>query len=205
MKYLPFEEFKIHTKLTSDEVFYRLRATVDTKGTWQILINKPFLGKVRRDNFRISRNTWWNPNFSLVIYGEIQSVGSGSCVLVKMRLAWSFFLFWLIWLGGVWYIFFGGTTNLIIQKIHTGIWQIDSPFWLLPPIFMFAFGYLLVIGNFKYAVNRSKEVFWRSFGVTQENIRFKDRIFGFTELQIINMLLLLTIVVSVLAIVISLL
>jgi hypothetical protein len=203
MKYLPFDDFEIHTALTSDEVFYRFRAAVDTKGTWQILINKPFWGKVKRNVFRISRATWWNPNFSLIISGEIQPEGSGSCIRVKIRLAWLFFLFWLFWLGGVWYIFFGGITKLIIQKIQTGIWQIESPFWMLPPIFMFAVGYLMVIGNFKHAANRSKEIFWRSFGVTRENVFFKGKIFGFTEFQIINMLLLLTVTVSVLAIAIS--
>ena len=163
------------------------------------------MGKVGRDNFRISRSTWWNPNFSLVISGEIHLEDSGSCLRIKMRLNWLFFLFWVIWLGIVWYSFFGGISNLIIQKIQTGSWQIDSPLWLLPPIFMFAFGYLLVIGNFKHAANRSKEIFWKSFEIAQENIITNDKIFGLTEFQIINMLLLLTVTVAVLAIVINLL
>ena len=68
---------------------------------------------------------------------------------------------------------------------------------------MFAVGYLMVIGNFRHAANRSKEIFWRSFGVTQENVFFKGKILGFTEFQIINMLLLLTVTVSVLVIAIS--
>ena len=98
MKYLPFEDFEIHTDLTSDEVFYRLRAVVETKETWGILIKKPFLGNVKRDGFIMSRNTWWNPNFSLVISGEIQSEGSRSCVRGKIRLAWSVFLVDVAWM-----------------------------------------------------------------------------------------------------------
>jgi len=203
MKYLPFEEFEIHTKLTSDEVFYRLRAAVETKETWGILSNKPFLGKVKRDNFRISRNTWWNPSFSLVIYGEVKSDSSGSCLRIKMRLHWFFFSFWAFGLGAICYSFFGGIAKLAIQKFQTGVWQIVSPLWLLPFVFMFAIWYLLVIGNFQNAANRSKEVFWKSFGVTREVVLFKDKILGFTEFQIIYILLFLTIAVSVLGILIS--
>lgn len=80
-----------------------------------------------RNNFRILRVTFWNPDFSLVISGDIQSEASGSRIRIKMRLHWLFFLFWTIWLGIVWYILFGGIAKLTLLKIQTGIWQIESP------------------------------------------------------------------------------
>ena len=110
MKYLPFEDFEIHTTMTSDEVFHKLRAAVS---------------------------------------GKIHSEGSGCCVRIRMRLLWFSFLFYLLILGWLWYMYFGGIANLIVQKVQTGIWQIESPWLLLPGIGMFAFGYLLSVGTFR--------------------------------------------------------
>jgi hypothetical protein len=80
MKYLPFEDFEIHTELTSDEVFYRLRAAVDTQRKWWIFTNKPFWGEVSRQYFKISTDTWWAYNFRPIIFGSFRS-GDSRCYL----------------------------------------------------------------------------------------------------------------------------
>jgi hypothetical protein len=205
MKYLPFEDFEIHTTLTSDEVFYKLRAAVDTQRKWWIFTNKPFWGEVHRHYFRMWRPTWWSRRIIPVVFGRTQPAGTGSCLRIRMRLPWHNLFFLIIWLGLIWCLFFIGVTNLIIQKIQTGIWQIESPWFLLLPIGMFAFVYLLSVGIFKSETNYVKEyLLWLS-GASRENITYIDRIFGITETQIIMSLFLVTVVASLGWIVFSLL
>jgi len=208
MKYLPFEDFEIHTDLPSDEIFYRLRAAVETEETWFILLllgNKSYFGKVGRSNFKISRVTWWNHNVTPVVSGKIQSEDLGCRIRIRMRMPWFSFLFSLFWLGAVWYLYFGGIANLIIQKIQTGIWQIESPWLLLLGIGMFAFGYLIFVGSFKSEVRRVKDYLMRLSETDGENIVYRDQFLGFTESQIIKLLFLLTLVISLGWIVFSLL
>lgn len=196
MKYLPFEEFEIHTGLTSDEVFYKLRAAVDTQRKWWIFTNKPFWGEVHRRYFRIWRPTWGKQNFAPVVSGKIQSEDLGCCVRVKMRMPWYGFLFYSLILAWLWIIYFKAIADLIIQKIQTGIWQIESPWMFLPPIAIFAFAYLISAGTFKSDVTYIKEyLLWLS-ETNKENISCRDRIFGMTESQIIKSLLLVTFVTS---------
>lgn len=187
MKYLPFEDFEIHTQLSSDQVFYKLRAAVDTQRKWWIFTNKPFWGEVERHYFRIWRTTWGNRNHPIVI-GKIQAYGLGSCIRVNIRLPFFSYLFCMIWLGAVWVIFFGGIANLVIQKIKTGIWEIASPWDLLPLIGMFAFGYLLSVGFFmSEAIDIKEYLLWLS-ETKKENIIYIDKIFGLSESQIIKSL-----------------
>jgi hypothetical protein len=197
MKYLPFEDFEIHTSLTSDEVFYRLRATVDTKKYFWVFTNKSFWGNVSRHHFWMRRFTWWNQNFTPVVSGKIQTEDFGSCIRIKMRMPWFGFLFYLFWLGAVWVMYFGGIANLLVQKIQTGIWQIDSPLLLLPGIFMLAFGYFLPVGSFYSDVHHVKKVLFSLTDVDRESIVYHDNILGVTESQILRTIFIMTVVVSV--------
>jgi hypothetical protein len=197
MKYLPFEDFEIHTTLTSDEVFYKLRAAVDTQRKWWIFTNKPFWGgEVERHYFRMWRVTWWSRNFTPVISGKIQSVDSGSCLRIKMRMPWYSFLFYSFAFGFIWLSFFIGNANLIVQKIETGIWQIESPWDILPLIVMLAFIYLISVGTYKCDVGYVKKYLLWLTEAGEENIKYFDRIFGISERQIIISLLILTLVFS---------
>ncbi|MBK9925383.1 MAG: hypothetical protein IPP66_08825 [Anaerolineales bacterium] len=197
MKYLPFEDFEIHTSLTSDEVFYRLRAAVDTKGTWSILANKRFRGHVSRDYFWMRRYTWWNRNFTPVISGKIQAEDSGSSIRIKMRMPWFSFLFYAFILGWLWIMYFSNIANLLVQRIQTGAWQIDSPWLFLPGIFMFAFAYFISVGSFFGDVHYVKEVLFSLSDVDGESIVYHDKILGITESQILRTIFVVTIVVSV--------
>ncbi len=195
MKFLPFEDFEIHTELSSDQVFYKLRAAVDTQRKWWIFTNKPFWGEVGRYHFRIWRTTWGNRNQPIVT-GRIQMRGTGSCIKVSIRYALLSYLFWLIWLGGIWYIFFKGVSELIFQKIKTGIWEIASPWDLLPLIGMFAFGYLLSVGFFMSEAIDIKEYLLWLLETNKEEIIYLNKIFGLSELQIIKSLVGGTIIIS---------
>jgi len=196
MKYLPFEDFEIQTTLTSDEVYYRLCASVDTERKWLIFTNKPFWGEVDRRDFRIWRATWWNHNIGPVISGKIWPGTSGCCIVIRMRMPWFGFLFWLFWLGAVLYMYFGGIAYLIIQKFQTGIWQIESPLFLLPGIVIFALGYLIFMRPFKSGVRYIRDyLLWLS-QTGEGNIIYRDEFLGFTEPQIIRSLFLLMLIIS---------
>jgi hypothetical protein len=195
MKYLPFEIFTIHSHLTSDEIFYRLRASVDTKRKWWIFTNKPFWGSVDRNYFTIWRAAWGNHRSPLVI-GSIRPQETGCQIRIKMRMPLYDFIFMCIWLGIIWYFFFYSIASLIVEKLQTGIWQIDSPWSLLPPIVMFAFGCLIWFGVFHMDADRIKKYFLWLSRTSEENIEYHDRIFGMTESQIIQAVLLLTLFAS---------
>lgn len=197
MKYFPFEDFEIHTTLTSDEVFYRLRATVDTEGTLLILAKKQFWGDVNRRYFKIHRYTWWYHNFTPVVFGKIQVSGFGSNIRVKMRMPWHSILFYGFILVALWVMYFGGIANLLVQKIQTDVWQIESPLMLLPGAFMFMFAYLISVGSFYNEVRRIKDVLLSLSDANIESVVHYDKIFGITETQIIKLIYILTFVVSV--------
>jgi len=195
MNYLPFEDFEIHTALSSDEVFYRLRAAVETKRPWWrplLFVSKSYYGEVWRNAFRMVRITHWNRNFTPEVFGTVEQENSGSKVRVTMRLHSFSFIFWVFWLGGVVYIILNGVTSLIIQMTQSGVWLID-PYWgIFPLLGFFAFGYLMVMVSFKLETDRVKEFLVKLAGAKKENIQYKDRILGLTEFQIIRWLFLLT-------------
>jgi hypothetical protein len=84
-----------------------------------------------------------------------------------------------------------GIANLIAQKLQSGVWQIDSPWMLLPGIGMFAFVYLISGGAFKSEVRRIKHYLLSLLQTNEENIRVRDLIFGLSESRFIKSLFLL--------------
>ncbi len=121
MKYLPFEDFEIHTTLSRDEIYYRLCAAVKAERKWLIFSNKLFWGDVYRHYFRIGRNTWWNYNFTPVVSGNIDPEELGCCVRIKMRMPWLSFLFYSFAFGFIWLSFFISMANLVVQRVKTAV------------------------------------------------------------------------------------
>lgn len=196
MKYLPFEDFEIQTNLSSGEVFYRLRAAVDTKRKWVFFTNKPFWGEVERNYFKIWRVTWWNQNIRPIIYGVIYENGSVSHVKIKMRMPWVAFVFDGLILCWLWFQYFLTLANLIAQKIISGVWQIASPWMLLPPIFFFSLAYLISVGIFIVEKNNAKAFLLEIFNKTNVSVKYQEEIFGISEKQIFRMFFVLTFVVT---------
>jgi len=204
MRYIPFEDFEIHSTLSSSEIFYRLRASVETKETWRILIKKPYFGRVNRNNFRIKKVTkWWDRSLPSTISGEILPRDPGSCIRIIVKSHWYIIMFYTIWLAACWYLLFSEITILVIYKIQTGIWHIalSELFW---PVGMFIFGYLILEIDFMIDTKRSKEFLMKLLETDMETIKHKDVIFGLTEFQIILLLFLGTAIISILSIVINL-
>jgi hypothetical protein len=196
MKYLPFEDFEIHTKLDSDEIFYKLCSAVDMEGKSWIFTNKPFWGEVDRRGFRIWRTTWWNRNFTPIVFGKIWSEGSGCCILIRMRMPWFGFLFYSLVFGFLWFSFFVSQANLVVQRIQAGIWQIESPLDYLFSIAIFALLFLFLPRVFKGETSRIKNYLLWLWNSTEEDINYRDEFLGFRESQIIKSIFLVTFAVT---------
>lgn len=196
MKYLPFEDFEIETDLSPDEVFYRFRAAVDTKRKWWIFTNKLFLGEVSRHYFHIWRvRSLLRKDYAYVI-GTINGTSKGCVLRLRMRMYFYNLIFWLVWLGAVWYMYFGGIASLVLTKIQTGVWNIDSPLFFLPGIGFFAWGYFIGVISFKLEAEYVKDSLVKITGVPRNKFHPIDRLFGLTESQIIGILFLGTFLVS---------
>ncbi len=200
MKYFPYEDFEIHTKLSPDEIFYRLCTVVDTERKWWIFTNKPFWGEVSRGSFRIWRSTWWSRNFTPITFGIIQNEGLGSCITIWMRMPWYSFLFYSFVFGLFWLSLFVGNMDLVVQRIKTGNWQFGSLeewfFYIVLNIVALAFIYLISVGTFKSDVRRIKDHLLRLSETAEGNLVYHDTILGITEPQIIKTLFVIPIVIS---------
>ena len=117
-----------------------------------------------------------------------------------MRLLWFSFFFFGFCLGAVLFWFSSGFSSLILQKIQTGNWQIDSPLLLFPPILMISIGYYLFNGGFQSEKRLSKEFLANLLVTDAGKFKYKDMIFGLTEFQI---MIIVTTVITILAIVIG--
>ena len=201
MKYLPFEDFEIHTELALDEIFRRLCAAVDTERKWLIFSKSKFVGDVERHQFRIWRLTWWSQNFRPIVYGKIQSEELGCSLQIRMRMPWFGFLFYSFIFGFLWLSFFIGNANLVVQKIQTGIWHIESfGGWLLNLVLFIVFLtsiYLISVGTFKWEAYNAIIYLLRLTRAKRENIIYQDQILGITESQIIKALFYIPIGISI--------
>jgi len=109
---------------------------------------------------------------------------------------WHSFLFYSLVLGWLLVIYFGGIVNLLIQKLLTGVWQIESPWLLLPGIGMFAFGYLISVGTFKRDVRYIRDYLLSLLQTGVGNIIYQDEFLGLTETQIIKAWFVITLFIS---------
>jgi len=196
MKYLPFEDFEIQTNLSSDEIFYRLHAAVDTQRKWWIFTNKPFWGEVSRQYFKIWRTDTWRRDNPVVI-GTVVSEGLKCRVLVKMRLPWFSLLTSLLFFGFIWLAFFITPAEWLIQKIQTGSWQVESPEGYLIAIAILTIFHLVAASIFRNDVRRVKDHLLRISQTNEENIIYKNQIWGMTEIQIVKITFVVLFVVSV--------
>lgn len=201
MRFLPYEELKLRTTLNANEVFYRLRYAVqatNASGLFAFSAKKPYSGKVSRNDFKITRITWYQNSFKPVILGEISRDVFGSQVHITMRLDWSVFIFWIFWLGGVVLIGSNWYSDLIISAIQSQM-PINLTSYYLIPIGMFAFGYLLALVSFKLEAVKSKKLLYDLLRMQSVNddISFEETWFGLSEYQILSLAFLIVVAIAI--------
>ena len=158
MKFIPYEHLKIKTRLSADEVSKRLDEVIEPKRSfrWFEANRKPYQGNIEGPSFEISRIIHYRNSFLPIIKGEIQPEMSGSSVHITMRPHGFIIAFMIVWLGGVGFFFFIMLVSFISSMTQNNIRDAAV---LLIPGGMFAFGYALLLGGFKFESIKSKKFF----------------------------------------------
>ena len=158
MKFLPYERIKIKTRLGADEACKRLAATIEPKRSFRRFEanHKTYQGNIEGYAFEISPIIHYRNSFLPIIKGEIQPEMSGSSVHITMRPHGFVIAFMILWLGGVGFFFFIMLASFISSMIQNNPGDASV---LLIPGGMFAFGYALLLGGFKFESIKSKRFF----------------------------------------------
>jgi hypothetical protein len=142
---LPYEQLVIATSLTPQQVAERLReatAPNERVARHSSASDKAFQGTVSDREFRITPVIGYMNSFLPLIRGQIEDAPDGARVRVSMRLHPATFGFMLLWFGLV-------TPVALAIVVVAAITQTFSPFFLVP-FGLFAFGYALTTGSFKF-------------------------------------------------------
>ena len=160
VKYLPYENYVLISKLSADEVIRRLADNVEPKKSFNFFIakkstNKPYQGQISGNTFTISRIINYRNSFLPVITGHISAFHNETHINITMQPIIFVLIFICFWLGVV-----GLVCLEIIVSALSQIRQIlqhgFSPIALLP-FGMFLFGCLLTIFAFKTESKKSKK------------------------------------------------
>lgn len=151
MKYLPFEKLTFETDLSEDEVKARLLHNVEEKKYFRFgkKGNKPYEGYLNGNRFEINRIITYRNSFLPLIKGQIIENNIGTQIQVKMSLYLFVFIFMIFWCGVVGLAFIA----LFIAAIINNNFQA----FILIPLGMFIFGYLLTMIAFKAESSKSKK------------------------------------------------
>lgn len=136
-KLLPVEKYQIQTRLQEDEVYQRI----------QNLISYEYLGTLSGNTFKISRNIRYRNSFLPEIKGSVEKLKGKTVVNISMNLKLFVKIFMIIWLSLV-----GLPSAIILIVLFRRLlfWNFENlSAFLLIPIGMFIFGYLLMLLAFR--------------------------------------------------------
>lgn len=157
-RFLPFDNFKLVTKLSATEVQQRIESITQPKKGFSFSFsgnrNKPYEGKLIDRSFEISRIINYRNSFLPIIKGYISAYLGRTEVTIKMRPVVFVLIFMLLWLGVVGLVCLGTIISAIMkfrQVLEGGF----SPLALIP-FGMFVFGYALLMIAYKAESKKSK-------------------------------------------------
>ncbi|MDH4471519.1 MAG: hypothetical protein QE487_02870 [Fluviicola sp.] len=166
-KYLPKEDQVYFSPFKKEEVLVRLGDILEPEKMVRIRFfglgrrsGKFYEGSINNDSFEMKRIIGYKNSFIPKISGNVENTLGGSLIHVKMRLHVFVMIFMIVWMSLV------GIAALICTLVLI-IGGRFNPF-LLIPIGMFLFGYLLTLGAFKYESARTKEDLKQIFEATIE-------------------------------------
>lgn len=110
--------------------------------------HKPYEGFIDVNSFNITRIIGYRNSFIPRIKGQIEKSINGTTIRIKMRLHPLVLAFMTFWLGGVTLAFFVFLSDSIGNETLEPV--------VFIPVVMFAFGYGLTTGAFKYESSKSK-------------------------------------------------
>lgn len=155
---LPFDNFRLVTKLASAEVKSRIERSIEPEQYFNLsLFNNrqmPYEGELIGDSFKISRVINYRNSFLPIIRGEIYEGIGQTEVVINMRPVVFVIIFMSVWLGVIGMVCLGAVILAIIQITRTSTISF-SPLVLIP-FFMFAFGCCLMLIPYKIESRKSK-------------------------------------------------
>ena len=156
--FLPFDNFKLQTKLSATEVQQRIESIMEPKKGFSFSFSgnrtKPYEGRLLGHSFEINRIINYRNSFLPVIKGHISTYLGKTEVAIKMRPVVFVLIFMSFWLGIVGMVCLGFITAAILnfsQLLKQGF----SPVALIP-FAMFGFGYALLTIGYKAESRKSK-------------------------------------------------
>jgi hypothetical protein len=156
--FLPFDNFKLLTKLSLAEVQQRIESITEPKKgfsfSFSVNRTKPYQGNLMDHSFEISRIINYRNSFLPVIKGHVSTYLGKTEVAIEMRPEVFALIFMSFWLGGFGLVCLG---IIITATLHFRqlLEQVFSPGALIP-FGMFAFGYALLTIAYKAESQKSK-------------------------------------------------
>jgi len=154
---LPFDNFKLQTKLSQTEVIKRIDGIAEPRKGFRLFSKqgeKPYQGKLLSDNFEISRIISGRNSFLPIIKGNISAHAGQTEISIRMRPVIAVLVFMTFWLGAVGIACVGIIISGISQFKQSKV-QGFSPAILIP-FAMFVFGYGLLILSYRAESHKSK-------------------------------------------------
>ncbi|HYV95199.1 MAG TPA: hypothetical protein VE978_25720 [Chitinophagales bacterium] len=162
MKVLPFENYKLISPLSEDEVIKRLAQIIEPKETfnhffWTKNSSKPYEGKLKDGYFKIRRIIDYRNSFLPMIMGHVSQTQAYTEIRIRMRPAKAVIIFMIFWMGVVLSVCIVVLLALIAQ--YRQVLKEGFSFGALIPFIMVVFGCLLFTIPFKYESKKSKQYF----------------------------------------------
>ena len=155
MKFLPYEDFYITTRLKPDEVQQRLEDEISPVngglfkfGSFSSPSGTYFEGFAVNGMFEIKHGINYRNSFLPQIKGTTEAYLDGSRVHIKMKMLTFVTLFMCFWLS------FAALAGVVV--LITAINKKQFSAVALMPFVMFLFGYALTMGGFKYESRSAK-------------------------------------------------
>jgi hypothetical protein len=161
--FLPYEHLTITTYFSPEMARQKLAGVIEPRRMRFGLLSrghhKPYQGEISGDQFKISRIIYYRNSFLPVISGKLEPDLKGARLDIKMSLHPVVLIFMAIWFGGVGLAIIATNFAAFSAFTQSGI-TADTPFFpLLIPGGMFIFGYLMVLGGFKFEAAKAKTFF----------------------------------------------
>lgn len=170
-RFLPFEKYTIQTALSEEEVLERLQIITRTTDTIRFSFRKAVIlrsnyeynGEIHGKSFEIWRNIRYRNSFLPVIRGTVSSGSGGTEIRLSMRMNLFVMVFMGIWLSIAGLATLGSLSVVTIALLKFKPASLNA--FLLIPLGIFLFGYLLMLLAFKAEAKISRKDLNRIFEV----------------------------------------
>lgn len=154
MQFVPYERLTMTTMLSYDDVLARLDNAIEPRRAIRFFesATKPYQGHREGGHFEMSRIIRYRNSFLPIIKGDIQPGIGGCSIQITMHPHVLVIAFMAVWLGGIGAAFI--LTLLAVLGVLASAQPAD-PLIALFPGAMLIFGYVLVLGAFKFESAKS--------------------------------------------------